>query len=367
MCKRVKYSTIVLTVCILLFTSSCSGVAEHANFLGLLRLVPKDLSNNTYILINYKAIWKDAGINFNPRNQTRINREETVNIALSSLSRHIAGDSALRYSSFYSGNDGSVKLSPIGYDTLGYNLIADVDAEIIRFKPGENGYMLGMSGSFSVEATRSALQNQDGWPSWVRDNYQTEKYHGIPVYSWGSPAEAVFEDFYKPPHLDVDGKARPLAATDGNMLIADSVDVVKAMLDASTGASPSLADVPEYALIADRMDSLGVYSMIISKEIPPMILPLQPFLTVGFGNGSDERGAYTAVVAVYDSTDLAANAEDVLNEKLEQVKSQLSKNATVVQRDDRVITVRIYTDDSMLNLGWPDIVNGYRFVISSNN
>ena len=132
------------------------------------------------------------------------------------------------------------------------------------------------------------------------------------------------------------------------MLIADSVDVVKAMLDASTGASPSLADVPEYALIADRMDSLGVYSMIISKEIPPMILPLQPFLTVGFGNGSDERGAYTAVVAVYDSTDLAANAEDVLNE-------------------DRVITVRIYTDDSMLNLGWPDIVNGYRFVISSNN
>jgi hypothetical protein len=363
--NRMKTLIVSFIVCILLFNSSCNVASENGTYLGLLKLIPDNLSNNVYILINYNSIWEDAGINFNPRNETRINREEILNIALSSLSEHIAGDSALKFSSFYSGNDGTIKISPIEYDTLGYDIVADVDAEIISFDSQDNGYMVGMSGDFTVKTTRSALQNQDGWPQWVRDNFQTEIYREIPVYSWGPSTDAVFGDAFKPPHLDYEGIARPLAATDGNMLVADSVYLVKGMVDASTDASSSLVDVPGYALIAKWMDSLDVYSVIISKEMPPnqyvnLVLPLQPLLAVGFGDGRDERGPYTAVVAVYDSAKTAENISDNWKEKMEQLESQFGEYATVIQRDDTVVIARIYIEESALGLYWVNVARAYR-------
>jgi hypothetical protein len=355
------------TILVFPFISCGSDDAQKSGmFSRLLALFPADtLSDGEIILINYEKIWEDAGINFNPKNETRINREEIFDIAVSSLSEHIAGDSALEFSSFYSGNDGTIKVSPIEYDTLGYDIIADVDAEIICFDSQDNGYMVGMSGDFAVKTTRSALQNQDGWPQWVSDNFQTEIYREIPVYSWGPSTDAVFGDAFKPPHLDYWGIARPLAATDGNMLVADSVDLVKGMVDVSTDASPSLADVPEYALIAKQMDSLDVYSVIISKEMPlnqyvNLVLPLQPLLAVGFGDGRDERGPYTAVVAVYDSAKSAENIYDNWKEKMEQLESQFGEYATVIQRDDTVVIARIYIEESTLGLYWVNVARAYR-------
>jgi hypothetical protein len=336
-------------------------------FSRLLALFPADtLSDGEIILINYEKIWEDAGINFNPRNETRINREEILDIALSSLSEHIAGDSAMEFSSFYSGNDGTIKISPIEYDTLGYDIAADVDAEIIHGSAWDNNLMIGMSGDFTVKTTRSALHNQDGWPQWVRDNFQTEIYREIPVYSWGPSTDAVFRDGLKPPHLDYWGIARPLAATNGNMLVADSVDLVKGMIDALTDASPSLADIPEYALIAEYMDYFGVYAVIMSKTMIPieqyeLLLPLQQFLAVGFGNGKDERGNYTAVIAVYENEDLAQESAGILEERLRETAIALDVEIefTFIQWEGRVLYAKLYVDEVSLGLNWLYIVRSY--------
>lgn|GEM_PF-3427242 len=363
---------VIMLLCVISCASVCSctcdEIKDSATFIGLMKLLPANtLSNDEIILINYSKIWDDAGISFYKEDGSKMNREEIIDVTLSSLMVRIGGDTAFEFSSFYSGMSRMIGMPKNLFDTLGYTPMADVHAEIIYGSARDKNIMIGMKGNFTLDATRNALKNQDEWPERVKDNFAIESYLGIPVYSWGDYIDGGLAEPLSPPHLDLWGIARPLVAMDGNMLIGDTVDNVKAMIDAVTGESTSLADIPEYALIAERMDSLGVYAVIMSKTMTErdqyqLLLPLQQFLAVGFGDGKDERGNYTSVVAVYENEDLAEENALILEERLVEVAMILEKNPefTDIQHDGRVLFAKLYIDETSLGLNWLYIVRSYR-------
>ena len=328
---------LLITAIMLLPLNSCTwGDTNKSNtFIELLKLAPADtLSDENIILINYDRIWEDAGISFYKEDGSKMNREEILDTILS-ITYHIPGDSAFKSSSFYSGLDSTLITSPIQYDTLGYNLVGDVHAEIGQGHYYNNFKMVAMIGDFSIQATSKALQNQDTWPESVIESFTTESYLNVPVYSWGDNSDGNWEDRYEPPHIDDYGIARPLSAMDGYMFIGTTIDSVKKMISTAKGDSPSLADVPEYKLVAEHMDYLGVYAMMLSDKLNGIdpdfpLLPLGQYLAAGYGDANDERGQYTAVIAVYENEDITAESADILEGKLENIVNDLGLESDVI-------------------------------------
>jgi hypothetical protein len=345
---------------------TCDDTQVSTTFMELLKLAPADtLSNGEIILINYSKIWEDSGISFYRKDGSKMNREETLD-GLLSITTHIPGDKAFNFSSFYSGMDKSAIISPIQTDTLGYNIVADVHAEIIQGYYYNNFNMVAMIGNFSLQATRDALQNQGDWPEWAVEDFSTESYLGIPIYSWGDNTDISSSDFYSsylPPHLDDNGIARPLAAMDGYMLIGGTEDIVKTMISSVKGETPSLADVPEYALIAEAMDSFDVYAVMMSvRMIRSLILPLGQYLAVGYGDGNNEQGNYSAVVAVYDNEDMAKESASILEETLKEVaiKWNTGSEFADIRCDGRVLIATLYINENTLGYSWNSLVLGHR-------
>ncbi len=366
--KRQPIKLIILVqVCLLCMLCSCSSgnVQKTNTFLNLLKITPFDSTNSSnYVLIDYSKIWNDANIHFPINDHSSTVRDKIVNI-LKSLTYHFPGDDAFVFSSFYSGMDGTVKITPISYDTLGYDPVVDVNAEIERLSAHNNNKMIGMLGNFSPQATQKALNDQDKWPQWVKDSFKTESYLGTSVYNWDTK-ENHYNNGYFPPHLDMSGIARPLAVTNGNMLIGDTVDIVKSMVSAAKGASSSLADIPEYALIANQMDSYGVYAIVISKTMVAnqyfkMLVPIQSPLTLGFGEGKDKKGNYTAVVAVFQNNDLAKDNVNFFKELWGKYSDKFGKANVFadIQQDGRVLSAKLYDLNNSLDLEWINIANAY--------
>ncbi len=367
--KRIIILVVIIlsSILVLPFISCGSDDAqESSTFSRLLALFSADtLSDGEIILINYEKIWEDAGISYLKEDGTKMNWEETRDVILT-LTMRIGGDSAFDFSSLYSGMNRIAILLQNQFDTLGYHLVADVHAEIIYGRAWDNNLMIGMKGNFTIQATRDAFQAQDEWPEWVIEGFTTQRYLDIPIYSWGEYGDGNHSDAYSPPHLDINGTARPLAAMDGNMLIGGTVNIVKNMISTINGEASSLADIPEYALIAEYMDSFNVYSVIMSKTAIPerlyqILFPIEKYLVVGFGDGKDERGYYAAIVAVYENEDLAQETAGILEETLREAAIRLDEETefTDIQWEGRVLLAKLYVDEKTLGLNWKYIVYAY--------
>ncbi len=349
----IRFVFILLSVILLIPGFSCNSddTREPVTFYGLLEMFPAEtpISEGDITLINYRKIWEDDGISFYKEDGSKMNQEEIFEALKTIITRRSVGEMAFGHGSCYSGLDVTLLLSPIQYDTLGYDLIVDVDAEITHGGVLDNTLRVGMKGNFSLQATKEALQNQEEWPEWVAESFKTERYLGVPVYSWGENPEK-FADGNSPPHLDLHGIARPLAAMDGNMLIGGTVDIVKDMISTVKGKTPSLADVPEYALIAEHMDSLGVYRVLIRKtttedDVFNLLMPSQDVLTVGFGYGREEQVRVIEIIAVYENENLAEESEGIQKESLVErlMKFGTETDYIDIRRDGRILYIKFNT------------------------
>ena len=122
------------------------------------------------------------------------------------------------------------------------------------------------------------------------------------------------------------GRAVPIAVSDGYLFVSNSVDNVKSMIDSSRYKSTSLAEVPEYALVAQGMYDLGAYGVIIADEALANGIPdtteyrtgprLRKFITVGIGPGQDEKGDFIALVLFHENPDNARENVSLLEQRI---------------------------------------------------
>jgi hypothetical protein len=168
------------------------------------------------------------------------------------------------------------------------------------------------------------------------------------------------------------GRAMPLAVTDKYLFYAPSLEMIKLMIDASQGETESLADLPEFAAIADGLSKLNAYTALIGLESlangnPELIETysgprLKKFVTFGSGLGRDSKGIYTALVLYHESADDAESNISLLEQRIAGTISILGGTPwseiitdTEIKVEGQVLLAKLYTDSLVL---WGSLVYG---------
>lgn len=364
--KKIAITLVIISLLSsVLISSSCKNkaAAEDNRFLELLKLLPESAKHSDgFELIDYERIWRDNGISlYSPEGQ-KISRSDFIESLITIIiyeEKPFYGVNALADGSYYSGWGQYIMNSTIKDGYVGYDL-TDVKAEINNFNvtSPENivksdfvpDYFMAAIGTYNPKDTDVALKNHSEWPSPLINIYTTEIYRDITIHSWGDGNEQRLEMRLSPPHVDMVGRAMPLAVTDGHLFIGSSVENIKSMIDTSLDKSRSLADIPEYALIAERMASLGVYRVLIHEtttedDVFNLLVPSMDFLTVSYSYGRDEQGDFTAVIAVYENENLAEESEGIQKEGLAErlMKFGIETDYIDIRRDGRILCIKFNT------------------------
>lgn len=362
------------TLCILLITGlilvfllfgGCSKTVEPPNtFTELLNLIPADTASWEqpvyFTLIDFASFYKDNDITFT--NFEELTEEIKTKPRETLMSMPGPGSFITGYSSY--AQHSTIREKYVGYD------IGDIDAEIQFGTPPIDA--VAAIGRFDPQATQDALSYQDEWPAWAQDSYVSEDYRGITIHSWGDGMQTHLKTRLVPPHIDMLGRARPLAVSDGYLFYAPSVSTVKSMIDSSQDETDSLANVPEFALVADGLSDLGAYAAIIGDESLANGDPeyaesysgprLKRFVVFGSGTAKDEKGVYVAIALVHENSDDAAENVSLLMERIENTTSTLTGKPwteiitdTQINVEGKVLLVKLYIDEpniEKMNFWW---------------
>lgn len=388
--KSISISLILLItlLSIIVSNASCSmsSPVENNRFVELLTLLPASAKNGgRVVLIDYERILNEYGVSlYTPDNQTKTREELSDNLMAAAKEKQISGINVWLLGSHYTGWSRSMLISTIQTEYVGYdatyvdaeinniNLLPQRGLEELDFDPD---LMVAAIGRYDPQATSDALSNKDEWPSWVIEQFAIENHRNIPIYSWHNGTEGYFKDSFSPPHLDIQGVARPFAVSVGHLFTANDVKVVSSMIDAYLDKAPNLADVPEYALAAQWMFDLGVFGATISDHtlannymysLAPSITPkLKKFLTYSTGGGIDEQGGFIALVIVHDNSHLAEENVSLLEQRIANTLQQSEElsgliHNTKIRLEGRVIISKIYTNSETL---WGGIIESYGLLI----
>jgi hypothetical protein len=351
MIKRNKLVFFVLLLACLTFiiplSSGCSETAKSNRFMELMNMIPAAApSTNSpanYTLIDYASQYHDFGITFSNFDELLIQLKNNPDaLKLLTTGSDITGWGK------YAGST-TIRDKYVGYD------VSNIDAEI-DLQPPIPG--VAAIGRFDLQAVKNAFSHRDEWPAWAKDSYTTEVYRGVTIHSWGDGFKQHLTDAPKPPHIDVLGRAMPLAITDKYLFYASTVETVKLMIDASQDKGQSLADLKEYAAVANGLAELKAYGAIVGDEAlanPPSsdndtVPLLKKFLTFGSGPGKDEKGTYTAIVLYHESSGDAQANVSLLKERIEKSISityngpwKEKITGTDIRAEDHALLAKLYT------------------------
>jgi hypothetical protein len=371
--RRLFPCLLVILALVLIFPiiCNCSGPDESDRFLQLLKLVPSELKDSLEImpitLIDLASYYEDYNIPLTDSEGNTVTLEEYVEYIRENEIRLVLGGS-----SFITGWGQYAESMLIQDKYLGYDF-TNLDAEILTgTPPNDVGAAIGR---YDPQITRDALSNQDEWPSWAVEAYATEEYRGVTIHSWGSGLEIHLTDRFVPPHIDMLGRAMPLAVTDEFLFYAATMEIIKLMIDASQGKVESLADLQEFASIADGLSELHTYEALIAYEWLANGDPeytetypgprLKKFVTFGSGIGEDERGIFTALVLYHESSDNAKANASLLEQRIAGTDSIINGTpwseiitGTDIRVEGQLLMAKLYADSITL---WAML--GYSFDI----
>jgi hypothetical protein len=367
---------LLMLICIILplsFPVGCNKTSTPNHFSQLLSLLPASAKDRGgFILIDYEKFFQDIGVSFDITGDTEMNREE---LKIIMEEKRAQGQNEILFpivlGSYYTGHEQYILTSPITIENVGYDFSFD-KAEIQNISSSRlnnssfeewrfsQDRLIAAVGQYNAKTTGEALINQSKWLTEVKERYLTENYNGIAIHNWGSSENNLFESL-APPNLDILGRVSPFAINKDTLLIANSVNDVKTMIDASQNKTPSLANVPEYALAAKALNELGAYVSIIADESLANSYPytnlhdkgllLKKFLTCSTGYGKDEKGGYIALVLVHDNDSSAFANIELLKKRISSSlfpKFESFGEATWVQGSAIISSSEIYVEGKVL-------------------
>jgi hypothetical protein len=305
-------------------------------FMQLLSLLPASAADRgAFLLIDYDKCFKANGVSLNATNDASLNREQIYKFIFSITEKDSSKLNFIGLGSYYTGFGRDILVSPVSTDNTGYDFTS-ARAEILdvwqrglfsRNNPASDQNTASFNkkrivaaiGDYSTQKMRTAFNNQAAWPPWAIENYSSEDYRNIPVYSWGNADEHHWNDKYDQAFVDEMGRASPIATDNEHLFVASSTDEIKAMIDASQNRGISLADIPEYALVAQSLNDLNVSIAVISTASLHQVdeknqfvkdYPIIPYLIMGTDIGADEKGSYIVEIFVQlNSTEAKKNVK----------------------------------------------------------
>lgn len=196
-------------------------------------------------------------------------------------------------------------VSPIRRHNIGFGP-QDVNQDILAGPPPMP--FEAIKGRYDTSAIKQAVNRYES------EIPQFEQYEGIMVIDWGYGGnELMLDKRLMPPAFDHLGRCRPLGVEDHYVFRAFDIDSIEAMTDASQGRMTSLADNPDFSLMAEALWEMRAYSAFLTDQVQS-----REYLTLATGIGKDEEGVLMTIVLVYDSPEEASSAVPVFEQRIEK-------------------------------------------------
>lgn len=228
-----------------------------------------------------------------------------------------------------------------------------------------------VKGRFNPERSRQALAES------AKDNPPSiEIYDENTIYSWGGDNEINLDKMLTPPAYDMLGRGGRFVFQDEYAFRTNATSPLKQVLDAQKDVQKSVANIPEFCLIAKELDSHGAMSAHLSDQTQSLALVrnvltasgditvedvdnylkqgpiLLPYQTLGMGISKDEKGLYALIILVHVNEQTAAQNVDLLQQRIQQTSSFLTSKKwssifsnVSVSSKGRVLTAKLYGPD----------------------
>ncbi len=308
-------------------TTTSPSAPEPSLYQELLRLIPDTPETRSAVYINdyvrLREVWGIPPLEPDADERAMIdylfkylNRLETPDSELAQTATFIFGSRVRQY---------------LGFD------LRDVDQSITAGEEIEPSRHVGvLRGRFDPGATAEGITACSECPTPLR-----EEYRGVSFYSWGTDSEEKPDQGLAPGAFDQSGRGRSIAVQGDRVFHTVATNTIKALIDASLGKQPSLADAEEFRLLVNGMTVLGAYIMYLtdktqglngilkarcgeesqcSEELRTQLKGepvLSPYSAYATGVGKDEDGVYTALVLVHDDAIAAEANVNLLRQRID--------------------------------------------------
>jgi hypothetical protein len=231
------------------------------------------------------------------------------------------------YTSYY--GYGFTNANPIREKMIGFGPL-EVERSILSATIDQEspGNYEAIKGDFDATAiSRSFDQYEEDY-----QRPQVSSSDGIDIYSWDSSGYSQQRSLM-PPVFDFSGRGHTLAVIPDYIFGSQQPGRIDEMIDSSQSRTPSLADDHRYQVLADKLETMGNMSAIMSVDKilksdnwpgkSPLFTkaaqsaPLMgPYAAFGAGLSVDDKGLFVSLVLLYDSPYLAEKDIEVLKERL---------------------------------------------------
>lgn len=318
--------------------SGCKSTPE-SSFLEMLKLVPDTpATRNSVYISDHAKIRENYDIALpSPDADDEAITEYIIALVgdIATMASDPSAGRRLVSPSFVSGMGPSLIygfVSPIRRRNIGFGP-QDVDQDIQAGPPPMT--FEAIKGRYDTSAIKQAVNRYES------EMPRFEQYEGITVIDWGYGGnEIMLEKRLMPPAFDNLGRCRPLGVEDRYIFRAFDTDSIEAMIDASHGQLTSLADNPDFSLMAEALSEMGAYSVFLTNQGQSFSLlkamleaeekaaawikaletepVLGPYRTLATGVGKDEEGALMTIVLVYESPEEASADVVVFKQRIDE-------------------------------------------------
>jgi hypothetical protein len=227
---------------------------------------------------------------------------------------------------------------PIREQNFGYGPL-DIERSIVSnslYKYLVDSYE-AIKGNFDTTAIIHAIENYQ-----LNDDYHcpiVSDSNGVIIYSWDKQVNV--DRILEPPIFDESGCGRTLAIQSHDIFGSREPGMIDGMIEANFGKVNSLADNPRYQELANKLETMGNMSAVMSinplktdlweggVEDPRLkdlnekfqeaasYAPLMGlYTTFAAGLSVDEKGMFVSLILLYESPDQAEQDIGVLKERL---------------------------------------------------
>ena len=255
-------------------------------------------------------------------------------------------------------------------NTIPYLLLSPAHIDLAMFVDEPTSETYVAAGRFDPAGADPLLRACTGCP--LSTDVRTRA--GLSYYAWGNDAEAQsLRDSYGPPAFDWLGRPGRIHLTESLLIDTLTDERMEALLDAGTGAAPSLADREDFVLVSRALEDAGAYAAHVIQETygpayrdfdlqvmhdfgrgpdtldawypAPGTPVLRPYQLVGAGSGSAGEDQPYIVFVLYHSTEDAAAANvELLRLRIQQTSSALTGDSWT----DRFTNVDITAQGKLL-------------------
>jgi len=366
--KVTKTLSIALYVVVLfslfLTALSCGGSSASGTFEKILSVIPDTPNNRAWVAINdYAGMRKEFHVNAPIIDAAAEQQKQYLSDLYNLSDREACYRFAVSPGFINSYQYIDFSLEAMRNLDLGY---WSIDQEVETGRPPE--IITILKGQFDPEKTKYSLETNA-----KDDPPLSETYNGNTIFSWGGDYEIDLVKRLSSQAYDNLGRGGRFVVQRKYAFRTNATPVIKQALDAQNGEFFSLAEVPEFELMAKELSAQGALNAILTDQTQSIDYirslltasggyqdedldkyleqgpKLLPYLAIALGMAKDEVGIHLLIILVHTDDQTATENVDLLQQRIDETRSMyfnttwksIVTNSSITSHG-RVLTAKLY-------------------------